>query len=92
MAVLLTPHVVEAMNKYWSGEKAYAIEIAYDKNGKVTTLTSVDEDANELNVFERVHLARWVTDAFEAFVEWYGIEDGGGTLLYSPEGASNNGD
>lgn len=87
----LTPHVITYLNKFVRDEDAYAVEMAYDAKGRLLMVTSVREDATEINSFRRAHLAQWVSESCEAFIEWAGIELGGGVLGYSPEGGMNRG-
>lgn len=85
---MLTPHVITGLNRFIRDEKAVGMNIHYDAQGRLLRVESLDDRGHVINEFRRVHLASWITDPCDAFVEWAGIEAGGGTLYYSPEGAA----
>lgn len=88
---LLTPHVVEGLNKFIDDENAYAVIIHYDDDSRLLFVESLDERGTAISTFQRVNLASWVVEPCEAFVDWVVHVPEAGSVYYSPHKAEGYG-
>jgi hypothetical protein len=89
---MLTPHVIAHLNDLVRLENAASVEIEYDRTGRVTRVTSLDNEGDGAHALTSDMLTPRLVDACQAFVDYFDHDPEGGSMRYVPEEGTPHGD
>lgn len=85
---MLTPQVYVYVGDFVCTQGGRSVEIEYSAAGKVTRVTSLNDEGRKLRVVPVAELHRYQAEAFQTYVDHYDQNPSGGTMDYTLEARS----